>query len=196
MLKKLSIIALFAASAFAMHTGEININDKDLEVSAKFDLGQFNEAVEPDTMFVGGKFIKADEKHSSPEKSDLDPYFEVNFLMMREIGNQGMSIGMGAKLNFTEDYSSLPLGLEFAYKIPAGDLIPMYLNGSLYYAPSVLSFADADNFLEYRLSYDIEIIDNGRITLGYRNIDTNYDKGNGGDFTYNESYYIGFKIGF
>ncbi len=193
MLKKIVIIALFAASAFAMHSGEININDKDLEIGAKFDLGQFNEAVEPDTMFVGGKFINADKKHSSDDPSELDPYFEVNFLMMRELGNNGMSVGIGAKLNYTKDYSALPLGLEFAYKIPAGDLIPMYLNGSLYYAPSVLSFSDADNFLEYRISYDIEIIDNGRITIGYRNIDTNYEAG---DLNYNSSWYAGFKIGF
>ena len=193
MLKKIVIIALFAASAFAMHSGEININDKDLEIGAKFDLGQFNEAVEPDTMFVGGKFINADKKHSSDDPSELDPYFEVNFLMMRELGNNGMSVGIGAKLNYTKDYSALPLGLEFAYKIPATELIPMYLNGSLYYAPSVLSFSDADNFLEYRISYDIEIIDNGRITIGYRNIDTNYEAG---DLNYNSSWYAGFKIGF
>ena len=193
MLKKISIIAFCAVSAFAMHTGEININDKDLEVSAKFDLGQFNEAVEPDTMFVGGKFINADDEHSSDNNVDLDPYFEVNFLMMREVGDLGMSVGMGAKLNYTKDYSSLPLGLEFAYKIPAPELIPMKLNGSLYYAPSVLSFSDADNFLEYRISYDIEVIKNGSVTIGYRDINTNYEAG---DLNYNSSWYAGFKIGF
>ena len=196
MLKKLSIIALFAASAFAMHTGEININDKDLEVSAKFDIGQFNDAVEPDTMFVGGKFINADKKHSSDNPSDLDPYYEVNFLMMKEVGSAGMSIGMGAKINYTKDYTAIPLGLEFAFKIPAEKLIPMYLNGSLYYAPTVLSLRDADSFLEYRISYDVEVIDNGRVTVGYRNLNTNYISSRGGDLNFNSSWFIGFKIGF
>ncbi len=196
MLKKISIMAFCAASAFAMHTGEININDKDLEISAKFDLGQFNNAVEPHTMFLGGKFLNADEEYSSREGVDIDPYFELNFLMMREVGDQGMSVGIGAKLNYTENYSTLPLGLEFSYKIPATDLIPMYLNGSLYYAPSVLSMRDADNFLEYRISYDIEVIKNGLITIGYRNIDTNYESSKDGDVTYNDSFYAGFKIGF
>ncbi len=196
MLKKITLVALSAASAFAMHSGELNINTKDLEVSAKFDMGQFNNAIEPNTMFVGGKFLNADGDHSSPESSDLKPYFELNALLMREIGNHGMSIGMGAKFNFTEDYSSIPLGLEFAYRIPVTDLVPMQLNGSLYYAPSVLSMSDADNYLEYRISFDIEIIKNGYITMGYRNMDTNYRGGNGGDATYNESFYGGFKIGF
>ena len=33
MLKKISIIAFLAVSAFAMHSGEVNINDKDYNSS-------------------------------------------------------------------------------------------------------------------------------------------------------------------
>lgn len=195
MLKKIALMALTAASAFAMHSGELNINETDLEVSAKFDIGQFNQNVEPGTMFIGGKFLNADAQHSSEKNASIDPYFEANFLMQRAVGTGGMSVGMGMKLNYTKDYSALPLGLEFAYKIPAADFVPMYLHGSLYYAPRALAFNEANDYLEYRIGYDIEIIDNGSITLGYRNMDTNYDVANG-DFTYNESWYVGFKIGF
>ena len=200
MLKKATLLTASALTAFALNTGEININNKDLEVSGQFDVGQFNDAVEPNTMFVGAKFLNASDDHSDNEHAGLDPYFEANFLMMRAIGNGGMRVGMGAKVNFTKDFASIPLGLQFAYKTPANSYVPMYLNGELYYAPSVLSFSDADSFLEYRISYDIEIIDNGRITLGYRNMDTNYETGkgyvSGGDFTYNSYWYVGFKIGF
>lgn len=51
MLKKISLIALGAVSAFAMHSAEVNINNSDLELSAKLDMGQFNESVKPDTIF-------------------------------------------------------------------------------------------------------------------------------------------------
>jgi len=201
MLKKIIFLCVGTITVFAMNIGEININNKDLEISGKFDIGQFNDAVKPDSMFVGLKFINADSDHSDNELADIDPYFEANFLMMRSVGNSGMKIGLGAKVNFTKDFMTVPLGLEFAYKLPLKAYVPMYLNGELYYAPSVLSFSDADSFLEYRLSYDIEIIDNGRITVGYRSLDTNYvaNKGygvNGGDFTYNSYWYIGFKINF
>jgi hypothetical protein len=196
MLKKMTLLSATALTAFALNTGEININNKDLEISGQFDVGQFNDAVEPDTMFVGAKFLNVDADHSDNDKADLDPYFEANFLMMRPIGNKGMKIGMGAKVNFTKDFMSIPLGLQFAYKLPLKDLVPMYLNGELYYAPTVLSFSDADSFLEYRISYDIELIDHGRVTLGYRSIDTNYESDRGGDFTYNSYWYVGFKINF
>jgi len=199
MLKKLILVSMFAVSAFAMHSAELNINDKDLEVSAKFDIGQFNENVEPDTMFIGGKFLNPDKSHSDDSVDNIDPYAEVNFLIMKEIGNKGMSFGMGAKLNYSKventDYSALPLGIEFAYKIPADDLIPMSLNGSLYYAPEVLSFSKATGYLEYRIHYDIELIENAGITLGYRNINMDFENSSS-SFNYNSSWYFGFKIGF
>ncbi|WP_457748168.1 YfaZ family outer membrane protein [Sulfurimonas sp.] len=199
MLKKLSVLTLSAVSAFALHTGEININDTDLELGMKFDMGQFYRTIEPNTTFLGAKFINADKSHSDNTQTPLDPFYEVNFLMMRPVGKRGMSLGMGVKGNYTtngiKDFFTMPLGVEFAYKIPARTLIPMYLNGALYYAPQALAFSDAKDFLEYRINFDIEVIDNGRITLGYRNIDTNYNVPNG-SFNFNSSFYAGFKIGF
>jgi len=195
MLKKIALISLITVSAFAVHVGEINVNDTDVEVGAKFDMGQFNHSIEPDTMFFGAKFLNADKEHSSDRNASIDPYFELNFLMQRPIGNAGMTFGLGMKFNYTKEYATAPLGLEFAYKIPAPKLIPMYLHGSLYYAPNVLAFNNAKDFLEYRMGYDIEVIKNGHITLGYRNLDTNYD-GVNGEFNYNRSWYLGFKIGF
>lgn len=188
-------MSLAAASAFAMHTGEINVNDKDLELSAKIDMGQFQDGVEPGSMFVGGRFLNADKRNSSDHLGSLGAYYEVDFLMMREIGNKGMRMGMGAKVNHTQNYTTIPLGLEFAYKIPADGLIPMRLSGSLYYAPSVLSFSSAKDFVEYRIGYEVEVIQDGHVVLGYRNIDTNYDSAVG-NFNYNSSFYLGFKIVF
>ena len=199
MLRKIILLTATAMSAFALHTAEININDRDLELSARFDMGQFNDNVEPNTIFVGGRFLNGQKENSKFEAGvslvTIDPYFEANFLMMRAIGDMGMSFGMGAKLNYTKNFSSLPLGLEFQYAIPAKKLVPMFVYGSVYYAPSALSFSDAKDFLEYRMSYDVEIIENGRLTIGYRNVNTNYDTVLG-KVVYNDSFYLGFKFAF
>jgi len=199
MLKKIVLMTVTTVSAFALHTAEININQGDLELSAKFDIGQFNDNVEPNTMFIGGKFLNGQKENSKLEVggslTKIDPYFEANFLMKRAVGDMGMSFGMGAKLNYTKNYSSLPLGLEFEYVIPSKKLVPMYVYGSVYYAPGALSFSDAKDFLEYRISYDVEIIQNGRVTLGYRKLNTNYNTPLG-NVVYNNSVYAGFKFAF
>ena len=197
MLKKLTLIGLSAATAFAMHSAELNINDKDLELGAKLDMGQFNHTVEPDTVFVGMKFLKADKDHSKPKNSDIKDYYELNFLMQRKIDNTGLVVGLGVKLNHTDKFTTVPLGIEVKYKLPFTNTVPFYIGGSVYYAPQVLSMSDAKNYLEQRVQLDIEVIKNATILVGARNIETNYDiSGSTNDFRYNRSAYVGFRFAF
>ena len=193
MLKKISLLTIATVSAFAMNSAELNINDTDLEISTKFDLGQFNQNVEPNTTFVGFRIVDADNTHGPKNGYKNNPYYEANFLMKKPFSKNGLSIGMGVKFNYTTDFYSLPLGLEATYKIPAKEYIPMYLNGSVYYGPRVLSFGEADRYFEYRISYDIELINDGRLTVGYRSMHTDYQDVRG-NYVYNRAFYIGFKF--
>lgn len=193
MLKKIGLVALCAASAFAMNSADININDKDLELGAKFDMGQFNDNVEPDTILIGARYLHGDEDNS--DVNDVDDYYELSFLMQNQMGNEDLTLGLGLKLNSTKDYSTVPLGVEAKYHVPADTGIPIYVNLGLYYAPSVLTMQDADKYLEYRAEADFEVIENGRVTLGYRVMNTDYDDERG-DVEYNKSMYIGFKFAF
>ena len=194
MLKKLSLITLSTISAFAMHTAEININDKDLELKGKFDLGQVNDTVEPNTTFVGISYLNGDDDNAD---SNVNGYFEANFLMKREVKNSGITFGIGVKSNYTKinnsSINTIPLGLEVGYKIPFS--IPSTINAKVYYAPQSLSFGEADEFLEYRLDFNVEVIERGSLVLGYRNIDINL-KNSQNDITFNKSVYFGFRFAF
>ena len=79
MLKKLGVATLLSANLMAMHNLELNINDVDLEAGVRLDMGQFNDAVEPNTTFIGVKYLKADYDHS--DYNSPNAYMEVNFLM-------------------------------------------------------------------------------------------------------------------
>ncbi len=199
MLKKIGLISLSAASAFAMHTFEININDKDLGLSVKFDMGQFGNNVEPGTTFVGAKFLNGSEEHS--DINDISSFYEINFLKTKDIPNSGLALGLGVKANYNKvgsnKFVSVPLGLEGIYKIPKSNVVPITINASVYYAPEVLSLEDANEFIEYGVNVRFEVIENGLIVLGYRNINTNYKVNNvKTDLQYNDSGYIGFKFAF
>ena len=204
MLKKLGLISIMTVSAFAMHGVDININDKDLEFGANLDMGQFIYTVEPNTVFIGARYLKGNEEHSD-FTSNNNAYYEANFLMQKALTGSNMTIGLGVKVNHTKadfgtrnpDFTSIPLGIELGYKLPFGTPVPFYLGGKLYYAPEILCMNDAKNFLEYRINLDVEVIPNGRITVGYRNIDTNYDlSGTTMNTNYNRSAYVGFKFQF
>lgn len=195
MLKKIALLAASSVCAFAMHSAQININEKDLELGARFDVGQFNHAVEPNTVFIGGKFLKADGDYSDPKTYDLESLYEANFLMQREVGRTGFTFGLGVKLVRTEDFTSIPLGIEAKYRLPFSRIIPLYAGGSFYYAPEALALEDAHSYKEYRITLDIEVIKNANITMGYRKIDTDYEVGRGKrSFEYNSAPFIGFKF--
>ncbi|WP_345992918.1 hypothetical protein [Sulfurimonas sp. HSL-1716] len=204
MLKKLGLLSVSVAAAFAMHGVDININDKDLELGGRLDMGQFNDTVEPNTVFLGVRYLKGNEDHSDFSSND-NAYYEISFLMQKEVSNNGLSMGLGVKANYTKaringsnrDFTSVPLGVEAEYKLPVKDVVPLYLDGALYYAPEVLCMNDAEKFFEYRVNFDAEVIQNGRITLGYRSLDTNYDvAGSTVNKNYNHSVYLGFKFQF
>ncbi len=202
MFKKLSLIVLFSVSLFAMHSVEVNINDKDLEITTNIDFGQFNDRVEPDTTFLSLKYLKASDEHSDNE-ADIKEYTDVNFLIKQEIADSGFLFGIGVKANYAkvkiananEHFVSVPLGLEVGYIFPTA--IPITLGAKLYYAPESLVFAKADSYMEYRVDANFEIIKRGSVVIGLRNIDTNYKVDSGKkDINYNRSAYFGFKFSF
>ena len=192
MLRKVTLMTASAVAAFAFNSAGININNEDLELRANFDIGQFNENVEPETMYVGIKFLDAD--NSSRVKED-DALYEIGFLMKRAMGERGLYIGLGVKANHTKDYTTVPLGIVFDYALPLQTIIPMSVGADIYYASKVLSFSNANKYFEYRLEYDAEVIDQGHVVIGYRHIKTDYNDIRG-EFTYNESAYVGFTFEF
>lgn len=204
MLKKIGLLVVTTVSVYAMHSLEININEKDLEFGLNVDMGQYNRGVEPDTTFVGVKYLKASDDNSANEDGeivDLKYFLELNFLIKQEINSTGLKVGLGIKTNFSKvnDYTfmSIPIGLDVSYELPLKNFIPVEVGAELYYAPESLCSSDAISFLEYRVGANFEVIERGSIFVGYRNVDTNYEasaiKEN---ITYNKSGYFGFKFEF
>ena len=180
-----------AVAAFALNSAGININNEDLELRANFDIGQFNENVEPETMYVGIKFLDADNSN----RVNNDALYEIGFLMKKAMGESGLYIGLGVKANYTKDYRTVPLGIVFDYALPSQTIVPMSVSVDVYCAPKVLSYSDANRYFEYRLEYDAEVVDHGHVVIGYRHIKTDYNDIRG-NFTYNESAYAGFTFEF
>jgi hypothetical protein len=202
MIKKIVLLILGFSSMFAMHNAELNINQDELEAGVKLDIGQFNHSVEPNTTFIGINHLKASAKNNSikgDDEDDIDSYVDFNFMIKQSIQNSGFKVGLGVKSVFiTSDYVALPLGAEVSYQLPFSSAIPIVLSVSGGYAPKSLSFADAQEYLEYRMMVHFEVMSRASIYAGYRNIDLEGedDNGNSYDYTYNKSGYFGVKFSF
>lgn len=200
MLKKLLVALAVSTSLFAMHEAELNLNNYDLDAQLHFDVGQFNTAVQPDTVFVGLRYLHASHQHNDKDLDKDHDLFDGHFFVQQKVTQaRAVTVGMGAKFVYTsiedEDFYALPLGLRLRYTLPIDIAVPVSVGGDLYYSPQVLSFEKAKNYLEYFISADVMLIDRAGLSVGYRKIDTDFDLP-GGDFNFNETWYIGVKFRF
>jgi len=119
MLKKILLMTVTVISAFALHTAEININDKDLELNAKFDMGQFNETIYPNTVFVlfadhcGGRLSGTLENYQIPfaiySKKLIKPKEYDTILSQRDIAPTIMDLAIGDYVKLTPSCSGKSL---------------------------------------------------------------------------------------
>jgi len=196
MLKKIILSAFISSAAFAAYQAQLNVNSHDIEGQIRIDMAKMgNTALEG--AFIGGRILNGDE-HNSDRIGSIHPLAEISFMVQRPVnGIEGLSLGLGIKGEYTrfdgQNFAALPLGVEADMKLPLATLFPIYVGGALYYAPSVLSFSDSENYLETRIHLDIEPIHNARIEVGYRNIETNVKNR---DVTYNDAWYFGLRLDF
>ncbi len=202
MLKKLLLsTTLFLSSASAMHEFELNLNDKDIDLHLGLDMGQFNDNVEPDNVFITTRLLIGGEDHARlPNIQSRNYLGEVGFLVQSTSSfSPGLTMGMGIKYDYgalknTSAISAVPIGVEGDYVLPFDIALPLHVGGLFYYAPEVLSFAGSQHYMEYEAHFDIELMERGLITTGYRGLETPLQVTDKAYF--NRSFFFGLKFKF
>ena len=185
-LKKLLLTTLLlTGSLTAQSSIGIDINDEDVEILASINLNSLANYADGTTYILDTSYL-----HTDGDNMSMIGVSGQNTLQ----GVPGLTLAFGAKVIFASDFMALPLMAKGIYTLPLNDSIPTTsLMTSFAYAPSVLSFRDGDNYSEFKLEADMEVISNVHIFTGYRNIDTDYEAG---DHTFNNSFYGGLKLSF
>lgn len=185
-LKKVIFASLFFLGLlYAQNSIALNINSDDLEVQASVNLNAYADYSDSTTYILDASYLH----------TDGDNLFSVGLSGENTFqGFEGLALGFGAKLVFTDNFIALPLYGKASYRIPFIDSIPSTsLSTSLAYAPSVLTFSDGESYTEFRVEADMEVIQNIHLFAGYRNIDTEYQYD---DQSFNDSFYGGMKLSF
>ena len=195
MLKKLLLSLALSASLFAMHDASVNLNSDDIEIKGNLDLGELNESDYPDAYFLTLDFLDVDNAEST------DPMLAAGFMLRQNIsGAENLRFGIGFKGTYVKvddsKHVAVPINAELAYTLPLDIAMPIVISGNLSYAPPVLSFKDADSYLETRIEASLQIIEQGSLFVGYRKIETDFDLNGDVDYTLNDTAYIGFKVRF
>lgn len=195
MLKKIILTLIMGTSLFAAHQVSVNVNDKDVGGEIRLDMGRMGNAMS--NAYIGARFLNGDNNNSNTI-GDPKPLMEVSAMVMGHVQKvPGLKLGFGVKGEYTkidgQNYAAVPLGVEAELQLPINTPFPFYLNGAFYYAPSILAFKSADSYTETRIGLDVEPIQNARIGVGYRTIDTDLKTRN---VTYNDAWYFALRLDF
>jgi len=176
---------LFTGVSYANSSIALNINDDDLEVSTSIGINTLTDYSNGTGYLVDINYIHSDGNNLT----------EIGFSGQNTLqGHQGLSLAFGLKAVVADQFLAFPLTAKGIYKLPLASTIPATsLMVNYTYAPSVLTFRDGDNFSEFRVELDMEIISNIHVFTGYRNIDTDYQDH---EKVFNNSFYGGLKIRF
>ena len=163
----------------------LNVNSEDVEVQGTITLDSLSAYGNGIQYIISGNYLHTDN----------DDLFKAGFSASSSLpGAEGLTVTLGMESVFSDSYLAMPLFGQVSLRLPLDEPIPATsLIARVDYAPSVLSFIDADRYLEYRLEADMEVISNIHIYGGYRNIETDYDTY---DHTLNDNWYGGLRIGF
>jgi len=194
MFKKIAFTTMILSSLLLAESGVgLNINEEDLEIEGILDSRNLAALQTSSTIFQA----------------------DINFLNNNEdtkllglglgatnklAGVEGVEITLGAKFMWSEiadeSFTALPLMFKVRYTLPPllYNIPPIGFEAKLLYAPKVLSFGESVTYNEYRVSADVEVIENVKIYTGWRNIHTRY-VGIKPDL-FNTSFYAGLKFAY
>ncbi len=184
--KLLSLLLLSTVLLFSRNTVGLNINTEDFEITGAMDINTFSEYTNGTIFVVDGNFLKTEDDSLFGLGLGAHNSFE---------GAEGLSLGFGAKFVYLDDFMALPLMAEATYAVTIVDSIPAAsFSVAFLYAPSVLSFDEANNYFEFRLEAAMEVINAVSLYMGYRDIELEYIFAP--SETFNSSFYGGLEISF
>ncbi len=188
MLKKISFISLLLATSlfsFERASMGVNINNDDVEFEGRSSIEYFTDIPEYRNFFVDMNYINANESlFGLGISSENSPINYQNLLF--SVGLRGVFASKGG-----ENFTAIPLSFGAKTRLGFNGLPETYLGIKANFAPSVLSFQDADKYKEYRVELDANVIPNVNVYVGARRIDTDYKSG---AYRLDNKAYAGFKF--
>jgi len=163
----------------------IDVNNADVEILGNIDINALTNYNDGTSYLLTFNYL-----HTAG-----DNMTNVGFLAQSYFyGIEDLSLAFGIEGVLASDFLAVPFVVKGIYNLPLLDLIPSTsLSLKVAFAPGVLSFRQAQNYLEFRTELDMEIISNLHLFTGYRNIDTKYETI---DKTFNDSFYLGMTLKF
>ena len=176
---------LSATPAFAQNL-EINLAQHSAQFKYSTAVGGSNYG--RSEMYIGGLYN--DDKRAAVS--------ELALLVVDNAGSKtpGLTMGLGPKVWVAKrgDYSAvaIAIGADFKYKLGMDDRL--FTRAHAFYAPSIVSFGDANKMYELSLTLGYEMLPTADAYFGYRTIKADFPLDS--DRILDNSLFFGIRIAF
>ena len=171
-MKKILVGSLIATTfLLGNNSVEVNINNDTVEIEADVYLNKYYDVSNDSNYYLTVGHLRTEKDNSITQSLTsaglkvLNPFTDDN----------GISFGLGMKSVYTNQLTKtfFALPLSVYGKVEFSELI--YLDAEISYAPKVLSFGDAESYIDMKAKVNYKVLENGYIFVGARNIETKYD---------------------
>ena len=181
MFKKIALTTLCMSTILLAESGiGLNINEQDLEIEGIIDSRNLEALQTSSSIYQADVNFLYDDENAK--------LIGAGFVLTNKVETlQGVEASFGTKFIWAEvgnndatnnSFTALPLVVKIRYTVPPLPVVynvpTMVLEGRYLYAPKVLAFGDSEEYNEFRLNGEVEIIKNVNLYAGYRNIKTKY----------------------
>ena len=173
------------------------VNAARLDVNLNQDSARFTYY----SLIGGSTYGRTEMSTGLLYNEDKNYLLELGLQVVDVAGSEspGLEVGVGPKLYYmnsdTPDVSGLAIAIGGIIRYNLPQMQRLALQGSAYYAPSITSTLDTDNFFEYGVRVAYEILPTANIYLGYRRIRVDYTKGVG-SHTLDDGAMVGMNFSF
>ena len=197
MFKKIALTTLCMSTLLLAESGVgLNINQKDLEIDGVLDSRNLEALQTSSTIYQADVNFLYDDENAKMVGAGLVATNKVEAL-------EGVEVSLGAKFIWAEigdngstnyNFAAAPLMAKVRYTLPPlmYNIPPVSFEGRYLYAPKVLSFGSSSEYNEFRVTGEVEVIENVGIYAGYRNIHTR--DSDILDSLFNTGFYAGLKF--
>lgn len=165
---------------------DVNMNDTSVQLQYRASMG--HDTLGRSELHFG--YLYANKNNS---------FGDLGILVQDEVGSNapGVTVGVGLKgviARSQNNFNATALAIGGLVRFAPFTDTRFGISGLVYLSPNIVTFGDADRFIETGVKLDYEVIPQAVVYLGYRKIKFNLNAGSDG--TLNEGVNVGVKISF
>lgn len=185
-LRRILALSLLAFSTTVLADAfDVNLNDTSVQLQYRASMG--HDTLGRSELHFG--YLYADKNNS---------FGDLGILVQDEVGSNapGVTIGVGLKgvIAKSQNFNATALAIGGLVRFAPFTDTRFGIGGLVYLSPNIVTFGDADRFIETGVKLDYEVIPQAVVYLGYRKIKFNLQTASDG--TLNEGVNVGVKMSF